>query len=166
MPNITDRYSLTLLSASQAHKEISHNEALLRLDGLIHPSVIAVAATTPPAAPNLGNAWIVGAAASGAWAQHSDEIALWQAGGWTFLMPQAGCIAWSQADGSHLLYDGSRWRFDAWPMRNVEIAGKTVVSDRQAAISLASSGSVIDVEARSAIGQILSVFRAPGLIAT
>lgn len=164
MTDTTDRYALTLLSAAQAHKEISHNEALLRVDGLLHPCVIAVGTTTPPLLPNPGDAWIVGAGAGGAWAQHSDEIALWQAGGWTFLKPLAGCIAWSRADGAHLLFDGSRWRGDAWPMRSVEIAGKTVVSSRQPAINLPTAGGVVDAEARNALGQILVALRGHGLI--
>jgi hypothetical protein len=164
MTDTTDRYALTLLSAAQAHKEISHNEALLRIDGLLHPSVASLGATTPPVTANAGDAWIVGTGAGGAWAQHSDEIALWQAGGWTFLKPQAGCIAWSRANGSHLLYDGSRWRGDAWPMRNVEIAGKTVLSSRQPAINLPTTGGMVDTEARNVLGQILMALRSHGLI--
>lgn len=164
MTDTTDRYALTLLSAAQAHKEISHNEALLRVDGLLHPSVVAFGATTVPSAPNPGDAWIIGADAGGAWAQHSDEIALWQAGGWTFLKPQAGCIVWSRADGAHLLYDGSRWRDDAWPMRSVEIGGKRVVSAREPAISLPSNGAIVDTEARNVLGQILVALRSHGLI--
>ena len=164
MPEITDRYGLALLSASQAHKEISHNEALLRVDGLLHPSVLGEGLNTPPSSPNLADAWIIGPEPSGAWAQHLNEIALWQAGGWTFIAPQAGCIVWSRADGAHLLYDGARWRGDAWPMRNVEIGGKTVISHRQPAITLPTTGSVVDVEARSTLGQILFALRSHGLI--
>jgi len=39
MPDSTDRYALTLMSPAQAHKEITHNTALLRVDGLLHPNV-------------------------------------------------------------------------------------------------------------------------------
>jgi len=164
MPESTDRYALTLLSPAQAHKEITHNTALLRLDGLLHPNVIGVGASAPPATPNPGEAWIVGGGATGAWAQHPNEIALFQAGGWTFLHPQPGCIVWNGADGAHLVYDGSRWRSDAWPMRKVEIAGKTVVSGRQAGINMPSAGAVIDSEARSVLLQLLGALRAHGLI--
>ena len=164
MIDSTDRFDLPLLSAAQAHKEVSHNAALNRVDGLLHPSVLGIGVLAPTAAPSPGDAWIVGVAATGAWAQHSDEIALFQAGGWTFLRPQAGCIAWNRADGSHLVYDGSRWRADAWPMRKVEIAGKTVVSSRQAAINTPAGGAVIDSEARGVLSQLLSMLRAHGLI--
>ncbi len=164
MADTTDRYALTLLAAGQAHKEVSHNNALMRVDGLLHPSVNGFGATTPPPEPNPGDAWIVGAAGSGAWAQHPDEIATSQAGGWTFLKPLAGCIAWNRTDAAHMVYDGSRWRTDAWPMRKVEISGKTVVSARQAAISAPSGGSNIDAEARNVLVQLLAMLRLHGLI--
>ena len=164
MPGTTDRYQLTLLSAAQAHKEVSHNEALLRIDGLLHTAVVAAGAVTPPATPTAGEAWIVAANATGAWTQHSDEIALYQDGGWTFIAPQAGCMAWNRADGAHMVFDGTRWRGDAWPMRRVEIAGKTVVSARQAAITAPAGGAVVDTEARNVLGQLLGMLRAHGLI--
>ncbi len=164
MTESTDRYSLTLLSAAQAHKEISHNEALLRIDGLLHASIVAAGTTSPPTTPPAGDAWIVGAAGTGAWAQHSNEIALFQSGGWTFLTPKAGCVVWNQADAAHMVYDGNRWRSDAWPTRKIEIAGKTVVSMRQAAINAPTGGSVVDTEARGVLGQLLGALRAHGLI--
>lgn len=164
MPDTTTRHALPLLSALQAQKEITHNEALTRLDALVAAAVVAAGVNTPPAAPASGEAWIVGAAPTGAWAQHSDEIAAWSAGGWTFLKPVAGYSAWNRADGAPMVFDGTRWRADAWPSRKIEIAGKTVVSERRPAIGAPAGGSVIDVEARSVLSQVLITLRAHGLI--
>ncbi len=165
MGDSTDRYALTLLSAAQAHKEVSHNAALLRMDGLLHPCISGMTGASP-AAPNVGEVWIVASGATGAWAQHPDEIALFQSGGWTYLKPLAGCVAWNRADGAHMVYDGIRWRADAWPMRAVEIAGKAVVTARQPAISAPSGGPVINTEVRSVVNQLLMMLRAHGLIET
>ena len=160
----TDRYILPLLDAAQAHKEIEHNEALLRIDALVHVSVISLTVVLPPTNPTLGDSYIIPIGANGAWAQHPNEIATSQAGGWTYLKPIAGCIVWSQAANAQTLFDGVRWRTDAWPTRRIEIDGKTIIGGRQPAIGSPTGGSVIDLEARIAIGQLLTMLRVHGLI--
>ena len=39
---VTDRFALPLLAAAQAQKEVTHNEALARVDALLHAVVVAV----------------------------------------------------------------------------------------------------------------------------
>lgn len=164
MLEVSGRYALPLLAAAQAHKEITHNEALIRIDALLHPAVLDRALATPPADPQIDQMWIVGPNPTGAWLQHSGEIALWQEGGWSFLVPKAGLVAWINGDGAHAVFDGSRWRFDAWPMRNVEIGGVTVLSTRQAAVASPIGGELVDVQARAALSQVLVSLRNHGLI--
>jgi hypothetical protein len=50
------RWALPLLAAGQAEKELIHNEALVRLDLMVQPSVITVGISTPPEAPSDGEA--------------------------------------------------------------------------------------------------------------
>lgn len=164
MSERTDHHNLPLLTAGQAHKEISHNEALIRVDALLHPAVLVRALSTPPDQPQIGQMWIVGASPSGAWTQHLGEIALWQPGGWTFLTPRAGLIAWISSDGAHAVFDGEAWRFDAWPTRSLEIDGKMVVTSRQPQISAPLGGASVDTQARAVLAQVLGALRNHGLI--
>jgi len=163
MSESTARYELKLLVPGQAHKEVVHNEALLRLDALLGATVEAIL-DVPPSQPGIGSSWVVGQIPSGAWQQHAGEIAYWQEGGWTFLPPSPGFIAWSHQHGSHITFDGTAWRTEAWLVRSLEVGGKVVISSRQAAISAPSGGTVADAEARAAISAILAAMRSHGLI--
>jgi len=63
------------------------------------------------------------------------------------------------------------FRSGAWELgvlrgSNVTISGQQVLGGRAAAIPGPSGGGVIDVEARSAVGQILTALRLHGLIET
>ena len=82
MAEMTARYRLDLLQSGQAQKEITHNEALIRADILLQSAVENRTLTAPPGAPVEGQCWVVAAAATGAWAGRSGEIACWSAGGW------------------------------------------------------------------------------------
>jgi hypothetical protein len=92
MTDSTARFALPLLHAGQAQKEITHNEALLALDILLHPEVEAVGENQPPPAPGAGQCWIVGDAPTGAWAGQADRIAAWSpAAGGSFAGAKACC---------------------------------------------------------------------------
>jgi len=66
MSEMSTRYALPLLDAGQAQKEITHNEAIDRVDALLHLAVASMDLTDPPLLPPLGAAWIIGAGAVGA----------------------------------------------------------------------------------------------------
>lgn len=53
-------------------------------------SVLDKDLTAPPGAPTLGDAYIVAAAATGAWAGHDDEIGIYTARGWRFATARIG----------------------------------------------------------------------------
>lgn len=163
MENNTTRLQLPLLASGQAQKDVYHNEALVRLDAALAPSLMGASAT-PPSVPDDGEAWRVLPEATGAWAQHSDEIATWYPGGWTFFRPLPGYIAWDQPAGSHIVFDGTDWRESGWPVRTVEVSGKQVLGPRRPAIVGPSGGAVVDAEARVAIAALLAAARAHGLI--
>lgn len=141
----TPRFALPYLAMAQAQKEVTHNEALTLLDALIHAAVEAGPVAAPPASPVLGQCWIVGAAATGAWAGQAQAIALWTAGGWRFSAPREGMKVTRLADGAQLRFDGSTW---------VE----------PATIGAPSGGSTIDSEARSVIAALILHFEAQGLL--
>ncbi len=105
----TARLTLPFIMPSQAQKHITHNEAIQALDALVQPVVESRVLATPPATPLEGEAWIVPSGASGAWASHTDEIAAWQAGAWTFLDPAAGWQVYDRSDSTQLVFDAGAW---------------------------------------------------------
>ena len=88
MPD-TPLIGLPLIAASQEQKHVTHNEALLLLDAVVHLAVISRALATPPASPVEGDRYLVAAAAIGAWAGHSGHVTFHEAGSWRFAIPKA-----------------------------------------------------------------------------
>ena len=86
----TPRWSLPLLFAGQAQKEIFHNEALMLVDALLHGRVESADLGAPPTDPAVGQCWIVAAPAEDAWGGEVGSIACWTEGGWRFVAPRAG----------------------------------------------------------------------------
>jgi len=163
MAEATHRHGLPLLQAGQAQKELTHNEALALLDLLAHPAVEAVLAS-PPADPQPGQMWIVGADATGEWAGQDGALTCYTSGGWRFARARAGLLAWHKAAGVFTWFDGANWRTDGWPTAGILVGGQSVVGARRGAISAPNGGGTIDAQARAAIGQILSALQAHGLI--
>lgn len=141
----TPRFSLPLLALAQAQKEVTHNEALTLLDALIHAAVEDGPLNVPPGGPMEGQCWLVGAAPSGAWAGKAAAVALWNAGGWRFVLPRAGMRVVRSTDGAWLRFDGSAWTGPA-------------------TIAAPAGGVTIDSEARAAIIALIMHLELQGLL--
>lgn len=107
---VTPRLSLPLLAAGQAQKHVTHNDALVRLDALIHLVVDSRSQSTPPGSPSELSAYIVPADGTGIFAGRADQVALFEDGGWIFLMPRVGWQAWIADEAEHNLWTGTEWR--------------------------------------------------------
>ncbi len=101
--------NLPYIQAGQAQKHVTHNEAVEQLDLLVQLVVQDFVTTTPPGSPNEGQAWVVAAGASGAWAGRTGEIASWRGGGWLYVVPRTGLRAYDAAAGEIRVYDGANW---------------------------------------------------------
>lgn len=142
---LTPRLALPLLAAGQAQKEITHNEALTLIDALLCPVIEAVGVNAPPAAPEAGQAWIVGTAPTGEWTGHAHAIAIATAGGWRFAaMPEGATVL--------VRIDGGIWRRSA--------------SGWQAPLPIAApaGGATVDSECRAAVSALISALEARGLV--
>ncbi len=142
-----------------------HNEALRRVDIVLAAAVETVGGNAPPASPTDGQCFIVGPAPTGAWAGHAKAIAGYAAGGWRFVAAVAGMRALDKASGQTASYDGASWVVGTVKGAKLELAGSQVVGARGAPVANPASGTVVDMEARAAIGAILDRLRAHGLIA-
>lgn len=162
--DMTARWAMPMLFAGQAQKEVFHNEALARIDALLHGRVESADVATPPETPTIGQCWIVAAGATGAWAEQVGCIACWSEGGWRFVAPRAG-LSMDVADRGHALFhDGSLWRDALLRGDGLYLDGQKVVGARQAAIAVPTDGATIDVEARTTLGAVLVALRTHGLI--
>ncbi|MEP7350531.1 MAG: DUF2793 domain-containing protein [Sphingorhabdus sp.] len=143
----TSHHSLPYIAVSQALKEITHNEALLRIDALLHP-VIESALSVPPVVvlADAGKCWLVTQDATGEWQGEDNKIAIWTGGSWRFQAATPGMRIRNRQNGTDISWSGTIW-----------------VS--APAIGDPLSGTIIDVEARAAITALLSHFRMIGELA-
>lgn len=142
----TARFDLPLLAVAQAAKEMTVNEALTLLDAATQP-VVDGEASAPPGSPAIGQGWLVGSGATGAFTGHAGAIAVWTAGGWRFIVPFDGMAVWRRDAGVSVRRAVGGWHSGV-------------------AVSVPSGGPVIDVEARAAIGTIIARLRDAGIIAS
>ena len=105
----TPNLSLPYLTAAQAQKHVTVNEALSLIDALAQMVVVAAGTTTPPGTPAEGDRHIIGSGATGAWSGWDNSIALFSGGAWLRLIPQAGWMAWDVAAGELQVWSGSAW---------------------------------------------------------
>ena len=140
--NATARHSLPNLYVGQTQKEVTHNEALARIDALLHPAVEAILNTPPSemSESSDGLCWLIGSSARGIWQGLSGQIARWSGGSWRYVAPVAGMTLWLAAEDKRLFY----------------IAGAWVEPN---AIDSPVGGTVIDSEARTAVIAILDHLR-------
>lgn len=158
------RLALPLLAPGQAQKEMWHNEALALLDIAVQAVVEEVGRDTPPATPQPGQCWIVGAAPTGDWIGHAGAIAGWTAGGWRFVAPRPGLRARHAPSGQGVAHDGTAWRLGELRASRVFVDGQQVVGARGQAIAVPTGGTTIDTQSRTCIEMILIAMRNHGLI--
>lgn len=106
----TPRLGLPLLAAGQAQKHVTHNDALMRLDALVHLVVASRTQTVPPASPAETAAYIVPTGGTGVFSGYQDELAIFEDGAWSFLPPRAGWQAWVTDEAEHHVWTGTQWR--------------------------------------------------------
>ena len=147
MTNIAQspRWGLPYLEVAQAQKEFTHNEALVRVDALVHPAVVGMGVNDPPAAPTPGDCWIVGASPTGAWTGRADHLACWTSGGWRFVAPRLGMAAVRLDQHARCMFTPAGW-ISADP------------------VALPTGGTTVDSEARAAIAALLATLAEQGLV--
>lgn len=105
----TPRLALPFIMPNQAQKHITHNEAIQALDALVQPVVESRAITAPPVTPLEGEAWLVPADATAAWAGHATEIAAYQSGAWSFFDPAPGWQVFIKDERTQVIFDAGAW---------------------------------------------------------
>ena len=137
------RHALPYLFSGQAQKEFTVNEALARIDGLLHP-VVSSQSVSEPVSPVAGECVLVSAPASGEFTGQEDRLASWDGQQWTFLDPVQGMVVYDNANGTRLVF-ASGWQV------------APTVHDP-------AGGGVIDTQARDVIVALLNALRGYGII--
>ncbi|KEJ94114.1 Protein of unknown function [Pseudosulfitobacter pseudonitzschiae] len=96
--------SLPYIQPNQAQKHVTHNTALRVLDGITQLAVIPRDLDSPPVA-EVGARYIVGAGASGDWVGQAGAVAIREEGGWSFVAPLPGWLAFFTGEGVAVVYD-------------------------------------------------------------
>ena len=109
MSDTSPLLSLPYIQAAQAQKHVTHNEAIELLDAVTQLSLEAIDAVSPPTTAAEGQAWAVGAGASGAWASRAGDLAAWRGGGWLFITPQTGWVAWDKTTAALYVWTPTGW---------------------------------------------------------
>ena len=131
------------MPAGQSQKEFFVNEALCRVDALLHPSIEGEA-DEPPADPVEGESWLIGGNPSGEWSAQAGSLASFQAGGWIFAAPRDGMRLLDRSTGQDIRYSNGWQRIQ----KPDEPTG----------------GVIIDSEARTVIAQLISALTASGIL--
>ena len=141
----TPRLSLPLLAAGQAQKHVTHNDALTRLDALVHLSVASRTQAAPPVTPTELSAYIVPLDGTGVFAGRADQLAFYEDGGWTFLTPRPGWQAWVADEAEHNLWTGTEWRRDS-PLSSLgaESWGINATADATNRLAVSSDASLFN----------------------
>ncbi|HWA20503.1 MAG TPA: DUF2793 domain-containing protein [Devosia sp.] len=105
----TARLALPYIAPQQAQKQVSYNEAMALLDRLVQPMVKSRTVSAPPGSPAEGDSYIVAASGSGAWVGKDGKLASWLDGGWEFLMPGEGWLAFVEDDAEFVLHHTGAW---------------------------------------------------------
>ena len=142
---MTPNFGLPYLSTAQAQKELTHNEALVLIDAVLMGLVEEAGADVPPSSPSIGQCWIVGQNPEDAWEDQAQKLTIWTEGGWRFIVPKKNMYRRRSDDGTILLFDGIEWHLPP-------------------EILQADGGSVVDVEARSVMVQLLQLLEGHGVL--
>ncbi|WP_373475964.1 DUF2793 domain-containing protein [Sphingorhabdus sp.] len=142
----TTRFNLPLLAVSQAQKEVTHNEALVRIDALLHTMIESVLSVPPTLnESDIGKCWLIGSGAVGEWAGKFVQLAIWVGNDWRFINPIEGMRLRLRDEQSDAVFDGNNWVF------------APIIDDP-------SGGNIIDVEVRQAMTTLLEHLRSTGYV--
>ncbi|SMC53633.1 DUF2793 domain-containing protein [Primorskyibacter flagellatus] len=148
MSEVSPVLSLPYIAPAQAQKHVTHNEALRVLDALVQPTVASRTAGDPPASPLHGDRYVVGPSASGLWAAHAGDLALFEEGlGWSFFAAKHGWVVHVRDEDILCAFDGSDWQplglYANQPLQNVPQLGIATGADETNRLAVASDATLL-----------------------
>lgn len=108
----TPKLLIPEISASQAQKEVTHNQGLRIFDAIVQATIKDRDLTAPPGSPVEGDVYIPAATATGAWVGMENLIAQFTAGAWTFITPLKGWSVFVDDENNFIYWDGAAWQLN------------------------------------------------------
>lgn len=103
----TPNLELDLWVQNVAQPHIPINTSLLILDCLTQLRILDRDLTEPPGSPSAGDCYIPAAGATGDWADHENDVAMYIENGWVFRTPLDGWRAWVVDEEVEVRYEAS-----------------------------------------------------------
>jgi hypothetical protein len=108
---------------NQSQPHVTVNTALRLLDSLCQLRVLDRDLTAPPGSPADGDCYIPDATATGVWALHEDDVAMYIGTAWVFRTPLEGWRAWVVDEDAVYVYNGAAWVIDGGATVGIEVVG-------------------------------------------
>jgi hypothetical protein len=145
---MSDSVHLTLpyLAAAQAQKHVTVNEALSRLDALVHLAVITRVLATPPATPVDGDRYLLPASPTGVWTGQGGKIAIRLEGAWVFQSPREGFRLWVNDEDVLLSFNGTTWNAAGVPttLQNMQMVGINATADATNKLAVSAAATLFN----------------------
>lgn len=142
MTDATPHLDLPYILPAQAQKHVTHNEAIARLDALTQLAVADRDRTVPPTDAAEGACYIVALGATAQWDGQDGKVALLLNGGWVFLTPRAGWMAYVVAETALRMFDGAQWVEPPRDLDNLPGLGIATASDAVNRLAVAAQASL------------------------
>lgn len=143
MADNTTNLEMPFIMPAQAQKHVTHNEALLRLDAIVHLAIAAELAA-PPEEPAEGACYLIAAPASGPWTGKEGQIAARQDGAWNFARPREGWRAWFVSSQTFRIFSGGSWHTIVAQAGDFEQLGINATPDTTNRLALSSPASLFN----------------------
>ncbi len=144
MSDNTPQLTLPMIQPAQAQKHITHNEALVRLDGLVQMRIAGFDIDTPPSNPDDGQIFAIGTAPTDEWAGHSGKLAQRIGNGWEFLDPLEGWQGWDETAGQMRVYVNNTWQGLQTSTQNLGPVGIGASANTTNRLTVASDASLFN----------------------
>jgi hypothetical protein len=129
MTSASPRLDLPMILPAQAQKHVTHNEALLRLDGAVQMVLQSISQATPPSEPFVGHSYFTSDSATGDWVNNPRMVATYTQSGWVYLQPSEGWFAWDAANERHIVYQNDAWMPVPLDLENLPAVGVNATAD-------------------------------------
>ena len=146
MSDSSPRLDLPYLLPSQAQKHVTHNTALARLDMLVQMTAQAIGAQTPPADPEAGQVFALGASPTGDWAGEGGRLAVWDGVAWSFVTPAEGWRIFDLGTARLMTFAGGDWVPVAPEPQNLDGVGINTTSDMTNRLAVSAPATLLSHE--------------------
>lgn len=144
MSESSPNLALPFIQPAQAQKHVTHNEAIERLDMIVQLVLQGRDVTAPPASPDEGQIWAIGAGASDAWTGADGQLAAFAGGGWFFVTPVEGWRAWVPSERVMSVYTGGVWSVLDTDFDNLAGVGINATADATNRLSVAADATLLN----------------------